>query len=343
MTSRRLRGAIAIASIVLASLAYARASAASGARVLVVAEDPSSTLVSKLRSELTAGGYDVDLVSAAAATDLSAEAAVRHARAVLRVAPMSDSVDLWIADREGADIRFRERIASATDKDDPSLLAIRAHEAVHGKLLPIAPAEAPERAMPAAATPAVAPQERPAPAPASTRAPPATFAASLGPSLVLSPGGVGATGDVALGFSWLATERLSVDALARIPVVAASIDAPEGRARVGIGALGGGLSFAFAEAAALVRPSLGAGLAFAWTHVDGVATPPFVSHSSDLFAAMPYLRVSTSLRLTGKLRLRADLLGALSIPQQAVTFAGRQVATFGQPLVDGALSLEALW
>jgi hypothetical protein len=37
------------------------------------------------------------------------------------------------------------------------------------------------------------------------------------------------------------------------------------------------------------------------------------------------------------------VLVAESAPSQQILFAGRQVATVGDPMVDGSLSLEALW
>jgi hypothetical protein len=160
---------------------------------------------------------------------------------------------------------------------------------------------------------------------------------------VLARGGVDASGEAALGLSFLATRRVRVDALARVPVIAARIDAPEGSARIGTAFLGGGLSLAMTDADSFACPSIGAGMAIGWTHVEGSATPPYVSHSDDLFAAMPYVRVATSLRLAGRLRVRADVLGAARLSSEAVAFAGRQAAVLGDPLVDVSLGLEVLW
>lgn len=333
----RVRSRLA-ALLVSVGMCVAATAHAAGERVVIIAEDVGAPLVQKLRSELTHGGYEVDVVSTAAGVDFSAEAALRHSRIVLRVSPTGDSIDLWSAEREGQSVRFRERIASKSEDEDASVLAIRAQEAVHGKLLPITPSESP--------LPTTAPPPREAPPPRPAPALPRTtplFAASLGPDVSFAPGGLGAAGGAALGISWLATPRFSVDGLARIPLVAARVDAPEGTARVSIAAAGAGASFAFAPPDALVRPIIGAGLALGWAHVDGVANATFLGHSADLFVLMPYLRFAASVRLTSALRLRADFLTAVGAPSQAITFAGREVATFGAPLLDAALALEVTW
>ncbi len=135
-------------------------------RVLIVAEDPRSVLVRTLASELAAGGYEVEIVSAAAAVELSSEAGARHARTVLRVSPAS-AIDLWIADQEGSEVRFRERIEARSASEDPSLLAIRAQEAVHGKLLPVAP---PLLAPPLPQEPPSTPEKPVSPTPEAPRA-----------------------------------------------------------------------------------------------------------------------------------------------------------------------------
>jgi hypothetical protein len=316
-------------------IAATRAASAGGEPVLVVAEDLGAPVVVKLRSELTNAGYRVDLVSAVAGIDFGAEAALRHARALLRVAPLGDSIDLWTVDGRGGSVRFRERIAAAADDDDARVLAIRAQEAVHGKLLP-EPEETRRDERPV---------DRPAPsAPRPTGAAPLPrFAASLGPSLVLNPGGLGAAGDAALGFSWMPGERLALDAVLRVPVIAGKVEAAEGTARVSFAALGAGASYAFAPWGAPVRPLVGAGVAVGWSHVDGVASPSFLGHSDDLFAAMPYLRAALAVRLSSRLNLRADVLGAVSAPAQEIRFAGRPVATLGAPMLDASLALETVW
>src|ERR1700722_15754977 len=95
--------------------AIARVAWAADARLLVVAEDPSSALARAVTSELAAGGYAVEVLGADDAVDMSVQARAHHARAILRVSPTGGSVDLWAADKDGDDVRFRERIASASD------------------------------------------------------------------------------------------------------------------------------------------------------------------------------------------------------------------------------------
>jgi hypothetical protein len=333
---RRACRIVTLVAAVAATVPAVRGAWAEPERVLVVAEDTGSVLVRTLASELAAGGFDVEVVSATVAGDLSSEAGVRHARTVLRVSP-TGAIDLWIADQAGSEVRFRERIEAGPANEDASLLAIRAQEAVRGKLLPVAPL-LPQEPPPA--------PEKPVPAPAPPRAAttqPLRFSASVGPSVLGSPGGTSPMGAAALGFSWLASEHWIVESMVRIPVLAGHVDGAEGVAHVGLAMAGAGVSFAFTPRDAVVRPSAGAGAAVGWTHVDGVANAPFVSHSADLFAVLPYACLSTRVRLTSGLSLGAQVLGGPSLPPQAVTFAGRQVASLGEPVLDGTLMLEAAW
>jgi hypothetical protein len=333
---RQSRPIITMAALATA-MAGVGASWAEAERVLIIAEDTGSVLVRTLASELAAGGFDVEIVSATVADDLSSEAGARHARAVLRVSPAS-AIDLWMADQPGSEVRFRERIESGPANEDASLLAIRAQEAVRGKLRPVAPLLPAEPPAPPREEPT--PPLRPSRAPAT---PPLRFAASIGPSILGSPGGTSPMSGAALGFSWLASEHFIVEAMARIPVLAGHVDGPEGVANVGLAMAGAGVSFAFTPRDAVVRPSAGVGAAVGWTHVDGIANAPFLSHSADLFGAFPYASLATRLRLTSGLYLGAQVLGGPSLPPQAVTFAGRQVATFGEPVLDATLVLEAAW
>jgi hypothetical protein len=229
---RRAHPTVMLVSAGLAvSVLASRAACAEPERVLVVAEDTGSVLVRTLTSELAGGGFDVQIVSVAVAVDLSSEAGARHARTVLRVSPTNASIDLWMADHEGSEVRFRERIEAGSANEGPSLLAIRVQEAVRAKLLPVAPL-VPQEPQPAAS-------EKPVPAPAPpTEAPtaPRRFSASVGPSVLGSPGGTSPMGEVALGFSWLASEHWLVEAMARIPVLPGRVDGREGVARVALAA-----------------------------------------------------------------------------------------------------------
>jgi hypothetical protein len=47
--------------------------------------------------------------------------------------------------------------------------------------------------------------------------------------------------------------------------------------------------------------------------------------------------------MASRFSLAAQVFGGASLPPQAVTFAGRQVATFGEPLAGGSLMLEVGW
>jgi hypothetical protein len=324
------------AAIVMVGLGVGRAARADVEPVVVVADDATTPVMKRLALELARGGYDVATVAASPDLDFNAEAALHHARVLLRLSPRGDTIDVWAADTVGHALRFRQRVTSGSGQEDPDLLAIRAQEAVHGESLTLAP----DKSQPA---------HSPAPCAEAPRAAPAavevtrTVSASLGPSVGLGTGGVGAGAGVLFGLSWLATSRIALEGLARIPLVPSSVNAAQGTARVAPAFLGVGASVASSPFDAPLRASIGAGAALEWTHVQGAGSDAFVGHDDDLFSALVYLRASASVGLTGRLRLRLDALGGVVAPAQQIVFAGQRVATVGAPMIDAALSLEALW
>lgn len=338
MIKQTARHAVALGIGVALVCVSAVASAAES--VVIVADDVRAPLVQRLVTELANSGYQAELVNAALGGDFATEAKLRHARVVLRPLPLGDSVDIWTADDDSEAVRFRERIASK--EGDVSVLALRVREAVHGKLLPTArppPSRSPS------IPPAVVDSPRALPPPL-TETPTATprprevhFAASAGPAIT-SLGGGSVAGGVALGVGWLATPRIRVEALGRIPVVASNVDAPEGTAHVSLTLVGVETSWAFASPSAVIRPSIGAGVALAWSHIEGVAASDLAGHTADRLAGVPNVRLSTSLAITDAVGLRADFLAGASLPPTTIRFVGRDVATMGSPVLDASLTFE---
>jgi hypothetical protein len=212
--------------------------------------------------------------------------------------------------------------------------ANREHEAMRAALLRITdpPPPAPERDAPSEAPPAFES------APTIPR-----FAASLGPGVLAGPGGVSANGHAAFGFTWMPIEHLAIDARATLPLISGRVTAPEGTARVGITTVGAGASWVPTLRAAAVRPSIGAGAMLAWVHVDGVAAPPYVSNTDDVLTPMPYAHAGLSIALAGRVRLALDGAIGVTLPETRVSFAGRDVASLGSPLVFASSSIEATW
>jgi hypothetical protein len=66
--------------------------------------------------------------------------------------------------------------------------------------------------------------------------------------------------------------------------------------------------------------------------MDGVARPGFASASDDVFGALPFLEASLDIVLTQTAGVRVGGSAGLPLPTATVTFAGREVATWGSPL-----------
>jgi len=200
-------------------------------------------------------------------------------------------------------------------------------------------AQSPGQATPPARVPVRGRAARDEPKPPAPRA----FTVRVGASAWFAQGGASPLGSAAVGGSWFFHRRLCAEADLRIPVLFANVHGPEGTATLEVSTLAAGLSFALTPITAAVRPAIGAGLALAWTRAQGTAIAPFVSARADVFSAVPFVRLSTGLALAESVRLRADLLGGLELPGEAIVFAGRRAATSGAPLAEGSLTLEAAW
>jgi hypothetical protein len=90
-----------------------------------------------------------------------------------------------------------------------------------------------------------------------------------------------------------------------------------------------------------VRLSSGAG---AWVSVmtlTGEADAPYVNKRAQIVTVVPHLDLGLRLKLANPLVLFVGLSGGISAPSVSIQFAGREVATWGRPLLLGSLSLEA--
>ena len=324
------------------TLLFAGAAQADEARVLIIA--PRATpLVKKLEAELATEhftiGFWFDSKTIESTAEVRAHAVAREARILLRTSASDDAVEVWVADRDGDIVRFRERV-TASSPADADLLAVHAHEVVRAALLADT---SPSKPKPAPSPLPDVEEPEPPPEPVAEAPAPPRVALRVGPTFVASLESGFGMGNLSLGVSWLASERVSLDAIASLPIFASTIKAPEGSARVSLGLLGAGASWSPSDRAARVRPSLGAGMALAWTHVDGIATPPFVSNSDDVVSFLPYVDLAIRVMLTKSLAIGADVLGGVAFPPARISFAGHEVATFGRPMMLATSSFQVTW
>jgi hypothetical protein len=364
------RAALA-ASLASALILAAAVGSAGDMRVLLVGPSEADATVVRVRQELTLLGLDVEVVTRGASTDLAALARDHGAAAVARVEDAPPEIVLWVDAAHSAGLPQESRVSETfSGRAEPGLLALRAVELLRGRLIPVAAtadAAAPS-ATSAPEAPSAAATTAPSASAASTAAPSSSAAATsaprvipqgpapdklhpqaartprgsahLGPAISMSPGGLPVAPALRIGGAWRVVERLDLDAVAMIPLTAATVAANEGSMDLRVLALGAGADVLLTDPAWALALRAGAGLGIAGFFFEGHAKAPWVSASGSQWSALPYLQAGAGYRLTPLLSLRADVLAAIVRPEPVLVIAGNRAGSFGTPAVFGSLSLE---
>ena len=298
-----------------------------GVRALILGENLDTALRSKVEAELRVAGFEVDAVRSTSDVDVSNELASlarsNHARVLFRMLEPAAGVEVWLVDPRSDMLLFRELVSPKTsDGGDQSVMALRAVEIAHAGLLVIEAREA-------AAAPPVVAEKTPQPSV------PAPIGFSVGPSVLGSPGGLTLSGGALFEIAVDASERVSLGAVADVPLVPSQLHSAEGAAQARTTLGGPTVTYSFSGRASRFRPYVGAGVAALWVHLDGNAVAPNVSGKDDVFTALPFARTGIGVGLAPQLRLRIDAL--------AGEFSRRRVAAFGLPLVMGTMLVEVAW
>jgi len=170
-------GFVAGAFAALLSLVASSRALAEGSRIVVIhpaeEKDILREAAERLRAELVAGGYEVEMVDAENGADptKTLEDPRLAAAAALTIVPTGDgaAIDVFVADRATEKTLVRKVAVDAHSVPDPAkVLAVRAVELLHASLMEAGAPDGPSKA------PAVAePPSDPPPPPVSSENPPA--------------------------------------------------------------------------------------------------------------------------------------------------------------------------
>ena len=343
-------GGVALAVALAAPRGGARAAGAPRIVILAPARDDRISL--RLQAELRALRFevpDVEITPDPPARERLEEAARRSsAVAAVRIVPSSAGVEVWIVDRMTGKTVLRELVTDDTrGAAGVATIALRVVELLRASLMELDAPRAPpgevqppplirELMAPSGATPSASQAEAlPSAAPA--------FAVELGPALLLSPGGLSPAGDLNAAVHFRPFDGLGASVVALIPLVPSSVSGPEGVTTARIGLVGAAFRWAFASPGSAWAPSLGAGIALIWLHLDGAPAPGYAGTSADLVTFAPFGRVGLGVAILPRLHVRADALGGLVNARPVVKFGDRTAAVWGTPFVAPTLGLELGW
>lgn len=304
-------------------------------KVLVLAADGDPT-AARIRAELTLIGFAVVAVTGDSSGELSRLARAHGALAAARVVEQPPEVLLWIDSAQPGQQGLPSTLTVSDELQgaaEPEMLALRAVELLRGRLVPVVERDPPATSRtPSTSTPHD--EVRPTP-PRDRRA-----SIGLAPAIAASPGGVPVVPMIGLAGRYRAIWRLGVEAHAFIPTIAATLYESEGNVDLRSLALGGGATLLITPPDDAFLVMTGVGLDAVGVFYAGEPIPPYAADSGSRWSAAPYANLGIGYRVLPWLALRADAQVSLLLPRQIVRIAGRETASYGWPLVLGALSVE---
>ena len=306
---------------------------ASAETILLVEDEETSRFAKRVRAELKALGFDVEVMRAEGEpTRASLEDSARTAGAVaaLRVRTSRQGVEVWVMDRVTGKTVLREVVTGGADDD--TVVALGAVELLRASLLEIeAPAFEPTDVPP---TPAVQKLVPPRPPP-----PEGAFSMVLAPALSLSPGDLGVVPQLDVWARLRAADRFVLGLRLVLPTLPVIVEGTEGRASVTLASASVAGDVLFLDTPKW-RGHAGVGVGAVWAHMEGTASQAFVGRGDDVLAALSYLHGGASYRLGSNVRLFGDLTFGVATPRPVVVFGERTVAAWGQPVGTASLGLE---
>ncbi|WP_437806870.1 hypothetical protein [Sorangium sp. So ce1078] len=337
-------------------------------KVVLIADRRTDPIMARVYAELATLGFTVVVVRGGADPPshgpIETSAREAGAAAVIRGTEAPGGVDVSIAD--DATGRSVQRTVMA---DDPATVAIRAVELLRASLLEVrspppslgevgADPEAradvdAQRPPPARPAPVVAARlradgaSRAPPSPPSrqgtTRRAPTTFGVGAAPAVLWSAGGLPASAMLDVSGYAMIWSRLGLSTFVQIPLASVSREGREGTRRVRVALAALGVRAPLGPTDAVWLPSVGAGLAAAWLHVEGEGrSPGYVGTSKDAFALAPYLRAGLSFVPVPHLRISEHLLAGIAEPRIVIDAAGRTAETWGRPFLGVAFGVEVV-
>ena len=319
--------------------------------VRVVVADPSALIavvrdtetdertLTRLRSELDALGLRVVEVSAPA-EDRSPRGLERAARevgafAALRIVPWEGGIEVWIADRVTGKTVLRELVVAPGEAAD-EVVALRAVELLRASLLELElPHEQSGDVPPPPAVKRLVSRPEPAPAESAPK-----FGIGLGVGPVLSPGGVLPSWQLMLKARYVMAPRWGAELVTLLPTLPSAIQQPEGSADISIFFVGAALTLDLLPPPNPWTARAALGVGGAALRMVGAANAPYVSRTDNVIVALPYTRLDLLYRIASDVRFGASIWAGVALPRATVTFADRQVASWGRPAGVGTALLE---
>ncbi len=328
-----------------------------GTHVLLIGRSENDPTVTRIEQELRILGLEVEFIPASKSRgSLADKARLRGATAAAEVQTDPPAILLWTDPIRFPDVGGGPELrvdAGSAGTAEPGLLALRAVELLHGRILPVPAQPAAPRDGGTGDDAAVAPSPAttdagatdagatapPLPRPTTVPPPPSPFSAFVGPA-ILATSSVDPTLHVWVGGRFSVATRLDLELAGAIPTTATPLAGVAGTAGARIGTLGLAANFRFTEPASPLFASAGLGFGALFSVVSGDASKAANAALGSRSAALPYVRAGAGYWLGKHLALRGDALLGTALPAPVVQVKGKEVASFGTPTIIFAAALE---
>lgn len=318
------------------------AEVAPGSTVVIVFDPRAGAVSQRLRQEIEALGFDVQLKAAdSAATPLEDVALEARAIAAIRVEPLAaGGVEMTVLDRATGKTVHRDLTrVSARDAAGEELIATRTVELFRASLMELN-ASHPPRGQVRATKPVVELVSREAEVQLRQRSG-AVFVAA-GPALLGLPR-FERSAQFWLQAAWLSKIGFGVGAELFSPLSAARLSAPEGSVELRSTCYRLGVLWDFGSNDTRFGAQLGAGWSLTTVSVRGTALEPYVGSQDDFVSHAPWLSVSGRARISSHFALRLQISGSHALPRATIRLAGREVADFARPSYFASVGPELSW
>ncbi len=299
--------------------------------------DPGApALAQRLAEEIESLGLEVKIVAQPPTEEpLDERARASGAVAAIRITDRgAGNVEMMIVDRATGKIVIR-RLAVATPRDPASaeLIATRTVELLRASLMEVAADHPPRGEVP------VSPELHAL----STHYEPVTrLSLAAGPFAVHSAG-FGISAGAWAGITLVTPSRVGLSAQIYMALTPGELESAEGRVELlaSLYRIGGVVELGPREAP--VVASVHAGLVLARLALSGAATSPYYGAREEELVWGPWAGVGLRSMLAGNLGLVLAADASFTLPRTVVRAAGREVESWGRPLLAAAAGVELSW
>jgi hypothetical protein len=301
--------------------------------VVVFVDDGCTTALPRLRAELAAAGFQAIVVKTSEPFPdrplLDQIARQEHAVGAVTLSREKADAQILVFDPASQATVFQEGLSDFLSEGCTEVTAVRMVETLRATFL---------RVEQTRVTPSNIATTIPSPLPARPYSD-GRLKIGLSGGLGFSTGGLGMTDHLLLNVRWRVHSAwwLSLDgAWSPVP---AHVAGPEGRATIGL-LLAGFSAGRGWRTDRRISPGVAAGLWLGDVTMNGAAVSGYGQQPVRLITLVPHGDFNIDVHVTSRFALILRAVAATSVPGVQVQFAGRPVATWGQPFVLASAGVE---